>query len=214
MRRLIISDLHIGSFFSREKDILSLLKTEKYDELILAGDIIDFIRIPKFTTITIEIFNVLCNLTIPIVYVVGNHDIAFNSFIGKNLNNLKFLKNYEFIDNNKKIRIEHGDDYDNYIIKWEYLMNIICIIANIIERFLNLDLTNYWEKYRKKQRKNINIERIIQKNNDVDIFIMGHTHTPEIINEKKLLYCNSGDWVQHKSYLILENGKVSLKNLC
>jgi UDP-2,3-diacylglucosamine pyrophosphatase LpxH len=59
MRRLIISDLHIGSFFSREKDILSLLKTEKYEELILAGDIIDFIRIPKPTTITIEIFKKL-----------------------------------------------------------------------------------------------------------------------------------------------------------
>jgi UDP-2,3-diacylglucosamine pyrophosphatase LpxH len=44
---------------------------------------------------------------------------------------------------------------------------------------------------------------------------MGHTHTPEIINEdidnKKIIYANSGDWVQHSSYLILENGKIYLK---
>lgn len=36
---------------------------------------------------------------------------------------------------------------------------------------------------------------------------MGHTHNPEIINEdinnKNIIYANSGDWVQHSSYLII-----------
>ena len=49
MRRLIISDLHLGSLFVNEDDLIKLLSEEKYDELILAGDIIDFLRIPKFT---------------------------------------------------------------------------------------------------------------------------------------------------------------------
>ena len=217
MRRLIISDLHIGSMFSKENDILRILKNEKYDELILAGDIIDFIRIPKFTKKSLDIFNYLLNLNKPIIYIIGNHDIAFNDFINYESNNIKFLKNYEFEDNNKKIRIEHGDDYDNFIIKWEYIMNIICVICNLIERFFYFEMTYFYEKQRNRQRNKIDIKNIIKKNSDVDIFIMGHTHKPEIIenliNNNKLIYGNTGDWIQHKSYIILENGSVKLINL-
>ena len=217
MRRLIISDLHIGSMFSKENDIIRLLKNETYDELILAGDIIDFIRIPKFTKKSLDIFNYMINLEKPIIYIVGNHDIAFQEFINYESSNIKFLKTYDFEDNNKKIRIEHGDDYDNFIIKWEQIMNIICFIANLIERFLHLDISNYYEKYRNKQRNKINIENILKKNTDIDIFIMGHTHKPEIIenkiNNKKLIYGNTGDWIQHKSYIILENGTIKLTNI-
>lgn len=217
MRRLIISDLHIGSMFSKENDILRILKNEKYDELILAGDIIDFIRIPKFTKKSLDIFNYLLNLNKPIIYIIGNHDIAFNDFINYECNNIKFLKNYEFEDNKKKIRIEHGDDYDNFIIKWEYIMNIICVLSNLIERFFYFDMNNFYEKQRNRQRNKIDIKNIIKKNSDVDIFIMGHTHKPEIIenliNNNKLIYANTGDWIQHKSYIILENGSVKLINL-
>ena len=217
MKRLIISDLHIGSFFSKEKDIIKLLENTNYDELILAGDIIDFIKIPKFTEDSLKIFDLITNLKIPIIYIIGNHDIAFKNFNNKNTKNLHFTKRYNFIDNNKKIRIEHGDDYDTSLIKWEHIMNIICVIANLIERFFNFDLTNYWEKYRDNKRNKIDIENIIKKNNDVDIFIMGHTHRPEIVNiefnNKNILYCNSGDWVTHKSYLILEDGNIELHNL-
>ena len=44
---------------------------------------------------------------------------------------------------------------------------------------------------------------------------MGHTHRPDIIesniDDKSIIYANSGDWVQHSTYLILENGNVELK---
>ena len=217
MRRLIISDLHIGSMFSKENDILRVLKNESYDELILAGDIIDFIRIPKFTKKSLDIFNYILNLKIQVVYIVGNHDIAFQDFINTESNNIKFLKTYEFTDNTKKIRIEHGDDYDNFIIKWEYIMNIICVIANLIERFFYLDISNYYENHRTKQRNKIDIKNIIKKNTDVDIFIMGHTHKPEIIenlvNNNKIIYANTGDWIKHKSYIILDEGQIKLINL-
>ena len=76
MRRIILSDLHLGSLFSRENKILNFLKTEKFDELILAGDIIDFIKVPKFTKCSLEIFNILSNLSTPIIYIIGNHDLA------------------------------------------------------------------------------------------------------------------------------------------
>ena len=43
---------------------------------------------------------------------------------------------------------------------------------------------------------------------------MGHTHRPDIIEAtvdgKHMIYANSGDWVQHSTYLIIENGEVEL----
>ena len=76
------------------------------------------------------------------------------------------MKRYNLIDNNKKIRIEHGDDYDNSIIKWEYFMIFISLIANYIERYLKIDsdkLFNYWEKYRNKARCKVESINILKK---------------------------------------------------
>ena len=42
--RLIVSDTHLGSLHSKEALLYDLLTTQEYDELILAGDIIDFIK--------------------------------------------------------------------------------------------------------------------------------------------------------------------------
>ena len=60
--RLIISDVHLGSFYSKEKELLQFLENVEFDELILAGDIIDFIKIPKFTKTTTKIFSYLSKL--------------------------------------------------------------------------------------------------------------------------------------------------------
>jgi len=218
MRRLIISDLHMGSLFSRENKILKLLTEEEFDELILGGDIIDFIKVPKFTKTSLEIFNILSNLSVPIIYIIGNHDLAFSEFEDQTLLNLHFMKRYDFTDGNKKIRVEHGDDYDNSIVKWEYLMLLISLIGNIIERYLRIDtdkLLSYWENYRNKARDKVDSINILKKNTDVDIFVMGHTHRPDIVETtiegKQMVYANSGDWVQHSTYLIVENGIVDLK---
>ena len=39
----------------------------------------------------------------------------------------------------------------------------MCVIANLIERFFHLYMSNYYEKHRIKQRNKINIQKIIQK---------------------------------------------------
>ena len=78
MRRLIISDLHLGSFHAQEQQLLTFLSNNNdFDELILAGDIIDFIIIPTFTEQTAKLFEFVSNFTGKVIYIVGNHDIPF-----------------------------------------------------------------------------------------------------------------------------------------
>ena len=94
--RLIISDLHLGNVHSRENDIYELLRSTDFDELILAGDVIDFIRVPEFTERSADIFSFVKDLNKTVIYIVGNHDVAFKKFIGKTVAGVKFVERYEF----------------------------------------------------------------------------------------------------------------------
>ena len=67
-----------------------------------------------------------------------------------------------------------------------------------------------------KKKKLKRIWNIIKWNDDVDVFIMGHTHIPEAViwideNENIRTYANTGDWVEHTTYIILKDSKLRLK---
>ena len=96
MKRVVVSDIHIGSRNYNYKDLVDLLKTVEYDQLILAGDIIDFIKIPAFSHRFIEILNAI-DFSKEIIYVVGNHDISFEGLVGHSLYNVKFVREFEFV---------------------------------------------------------------------------------------------------------------------
>ena len=53
-------------------------------------------------------------------------------------------------------------------------------------------------------------------NKGVDVFIMGHTHIPEVViwvdeNEKIKTYANIGDWVEHSTYILIKDKQLRLK---
>ena len=57
----------------------------------------------------------------------------------------------------------------------------------------------------------------MQWNKDADVFIMGHTHMPEVViwvNEDEIIktYVNTGDWVEHSTYVLIKDGQLRLKN--
>ena len=87
MKRLIISDTHIGSKYSRKKELYSLLKETDFDQLILNGDIIEFLKVPTFSRIALEIFKIAKQKSKEIIYVVGNHDIAMKDFVNQTFEN-------------------------------------------------------------------------------------------------------------------------------
>jgi len=217
MKRLILSDLHIGSRNSNESALLDFLSENDCDELILAGDIIDFIRIPSFTNKSYHLFNIIENFQGDIIYIVGNHDISFRGLVGKSAFGVQFVDKYEFIDGPRKYRVEHGDKYETGIVQWKFLMKIISIFQEFLERWLETDLGDWKQKLLSNKRKLRRIWDIIEWNEDADVFIMGHTHLPEVLiwvdeNEQIKTYANTGDWVQHQTYITVEDNVLRLKN--
>lgn len=216
MKRVIISDTHIGSKFYRSDKLLSFLQTEDYDELILAGDIIDFIKIPVFTDRCMEILNSIDTKNKNIVYVVGNHDESLLNLVGKKFFNITFVRRYDFEEGGRKFRIEHGDVYDKGVFHNRLFVMFLSVLQNILEFSLNFDFTTWWTEIQIKKHKLRSIIHILRHHPRVDVFIMGHTHIPEAliwVNENGNIktYINAGDWVTHQTYVTVIEGIARLR---
>jgi len=216
MKRLIISDTHIGSKYYNKKELLELLKNKEYDQLILNGDIIEFLKIPTFTRKALEIVSAV-DYDKEIIYVVGNHDLALSGLIGQDLYGVKFVEEYCFEEGGRKFRVEHGDKYETGLVHRKNLMKIISLFQDLIERMFDIDLSSWLTNFKLKKRKLKKLWDIIDVNDDVDVLIIGHMHIPEVViwidhEEKIKTYVNSGDWVQHATYVEINDGVLRLRN--
>ena len=216
MKRLIVSDTHIGSRFCKKDDLLALLKEKKYDQLILNGDIIEFLKVPTFTPIVVELIKNIESQK-EIIYIIGNHDISLSGFVGKTYKNVKFMKEYCFTEGNRTFRIEHGDKYDSGIVHYRTLMKIISVFQDALELLLNLNLSSWYANLKFNKRKIKRLWDIMELNNDVDVLIVGHTHIPEVLiwideEEEIKTYVNTGDWIDHATYVEIDDGVIRLRN--
>ena len=215
MKRIIISDTHIGTKFYKSEELISFLETEDYDELILAGDIIDFIKIPVFSERCLKILEAI-DYTKNIVYVVGNHDESLMGVIGKKFFNIDFVKRYDFEESGRKFRIEHGDAYDKGALANRVFVTLLSVIQNMLEFAFNFDFTTWWTEIQIKKHKLRSIISILRHHPNIDVFIMGHTHIPEAViwvdeDQNIKTYINAGDWVTHQTYVTVNDGVARLK---
>ena len=215
MKRIVISDLHIGSKFYKSKELLEFLQTEDYDELVLAGDIIDFIKIPVFTKRCLEIASSI-DYSKRIIYIVGNHDDGLLELVGSKIGNVEFMKRYDFESSERKFRIEHGDEYDRGVLHNRIFVKILSVIQNVLEVAFNFDFTTWWTEKQIKKHKLRSAIHIIKHHPEIDVFIMGHNHFPEAIiwideHQNIKTYINSGDWVTHQTFVTIEDGVARLR---
>ena len=172
---------------------------------------------PTFTEQSHALFDIIDNFEGKVIYIIGNHDISFKKMAGRQTFGILFLDKYEFIDGRRKYRIEHGHKYERGIVHKRFLMNVISVFQDLIERIINFNLSEWYHNSIKAKRKLKRIWEIIEWNNEADVFIMGHIHTPEVLiwvdhNEKIKTYVNTGDWVEHQTYVVIENDVIRLKN--
>jgi len=216
MKRVIISDTHIGTKFYRSDKLLKFLQNVEYDELVLAGDIIDFIKIPVFTERCMEILDAIDNENKRIVYIVGNHDESLINLVGKKFFNVTFLRRYDFEEHGRRFRIEHGDAYDKGALHNKLFVLFLSVLQNLLEFTFNFDFTTWWTEIQIKKHKLRSIINILRHHPKIDVFIMGHTHIPEAliwVNEDQTIktYINAGDWVTHQTYVTVEEGIARLQ---
>lgn len=227
-KSIFISDVHLGTRFSKAKKLLNFLKHNESENLILVGDIIDGWAIkrkfvwPQTHSDVIQKVLKKARKGTNVYFITGNHDEFIRPFVplvlGDSLNISNEL-DYQGI-NGKKYYITHGDFFDSITMtkKWLAILGDygydLLLYLNAALNFIRqkLGIKKYWSlsKYVKDSVKSsvsfINdFESVLSthaKNKGYDGIICGHIHKAEIRDIDGIEYLNCGDWVENCTAIV------------
>lgn len=235
MALYIFSDAHLGAH-SPEKENLKKQKITELcelvkkdgDRLIILGDLFDFWFEYKYTAPK-EHYRVLFMLSellkqgIKIDYVSGNHDFWMDDFFEKQMGIRLRGDTLDIEYDGKKIHLIHGDGLAKDDHGYRFLKKIFRSRFNIwLYRKLPPDWAYSLARKVSGKSRDYTSQRdagflsdyrqyALQKLNSLnDVVIIGHLHLPAIEQINKGTYINSGDFIEHFSYVKIDGGQVSL----
>ena len=229
---LVLSDVHLGTYGCQSKALLKYLKSVDPETIVLNGDIIDIWQFNKryFPKSHMKIIKYFLNLIQEgktIYYLTGNHDEMLRRFNGFELKNFKIL-NKKVIDlNGQKAWFFHGDVFDvsmkysKWVAKLGGIGYDLLIVINSLLNFLLIKMG--YQKYSLSKKIKNGVKGAIKFINKFEETIVeiasergykyvvcGHIHQPNIktitSNGSKVMYLNSGDWIENLTALEYNNG--------
>tara|TARA_Y100000590_G_scaffold465153_1_gene636614 strand:- start:1313 stop:2056 length:744 start_codon:yes stop_codon:yes gene_type:complete len=236
----IASDIHLGIVPRDTED--SFLRWLEYSgavasDLILNGDLFDFwfefrSGIPKGHERVLEALRNLIDSGIPVTLMGGNHDWWGGPFLTEEIG-VTFLRNPVIMDlAGFRTFIAHGDglgrgNFGYRILRMMLRNRMIIRSFQWLDPDLGTALGNRisMTKHRLNSPEPSDGEHIrsrvlqewgqqkLKDNQELNLVVLGHTHVP-IIEEigSERYYVNVGDWVNHRSYLVLQKDeKPTLK---
>jgi UDP-2,3-diacylglucosamine pyrophosphatase LpxH len=224
----ILSDLHLGTYGCRAKEIVTYLKSISPQILILNGDVIDIWQFTKhyFPSTHVAVIKEILNLMTSgtrVIYVTGNHDEMLRRYSDLQLGQFQLTDKLVIEIDHKMTWIFHGDVFDNTTKGsakfWAKMGSNGYAVLLGFNRFINKLLKFFGREkvsLSKKVMEKVNesfikidefetlvAELAIEKK--YDYVICGHIHQPKkrvIVNkEGSVTYLNSGDWVEHLTSL-------------
>jgi UDP-2,3-diacylglucosamine pyrophosphatase LpxH len=167
---------------------------------------------------------------VKIYYVTGNHDEMLRKFVGFKMGSFKIVNKVILeLGDGKTAWFFHGDVFDVTMQHSKWLAKLGAVgydtlihinrVANFIsERIFKKGKLSLSKKIKNSVKSAVkfinNFEQTaadIGISNKYDYVICGHIHQPEmreIINEHgKIMYLNSGDWIENLTALEYADGK-------
>lgn len=230
---LVLSDVHLGTYGCKAKELLNYLKSVEPKEVILNGDIIDIWQFSKnywpksHMKIVSRIFKWVSK-GIKVTYITGNHDEMLRKFEGLKIGSFEIKNKITLTLGDKKAWIFHGDVFDvtmkhsRWIAKLGGMGYDILILVNQIANSISTFFGRGRISFSKKIKNNVKgaikfINKFeetvtsIAAENGFDYVICGHIHQPLIKNyttdKGKVTYLNSGDWIENLTSLEYRKGK-------
>lgn len=229
----IISDVHLGTYGCHAKELLKYLKSIKPKMLILNGDIIDIWQFSKsyfpedHTKVIRRILKFVTD-GVPVYYLTGNHDEMLRKFADFNMGGFQLLNKLVLNLDGKKAWVFHGDVFDVTMQHSKWLAKLGAVGYDtliLINSMTNWCLTKMGKKkYSFSQKIKSSVKEAVKFINQFEqtaaelaiekgysYVICGHIHHPEIreiVTDKgKVMYLNSGDWVESLTSLEFDDGK-------
>jgi|TARA_A100001011_G_scaffold182295_1_gene191122 UDP-2,3-diacylglucosamine pyrophosphatase LpxH len=233
---LVISDLHLGTYGSEADEVLAYLDSIEADKIVINGDFVDIMLFnkrfwPSSHMKVIKYFLDLISQGKEIYYVTGNHDELMRKFLNFKIQNFKIVNQIVLETDEGKVWIFHGDVFDFSIqtgsltklagFLYDYMIMFNSWINKKIMKPLGQKRLNFSKTIKSNVKTAVqyfaNFEmkaaEIAQKNG-YKYVVCGHIHTPKIesfdINGEKIIYMNSGDWLESLSSLEYVDNKWSI----
>ena len=235
---VVISDVHLGTYGCRAKELLHYLKSIKPKIVVLNGDIIDIWQFNKsyWPKSHMKVIKHLMNWLskgVKVYYITGNHDEMFRKFEGFKMGSFQILNKLIIeLDNQEKAWIFHGDVFDVTMqhSKWLAKLGAIgydtLIIINSLANWISETIFKRGKISFSKKIKNsvkgavkfINgfeeTAAEIGISNNYHYVVCGHIHQPEMRKIEhtngSIMYLNSGDWIENLTALEYHKGEWDL----
>lgn len=151
---LVLSDVHLGTYGCRAKELLHYLKSIKPKIVVLNGDIIDIWQFskrywPNAHMKVIKHLSGWISKGMKMYYIPGNHDEMLRKFAGFKMGSLKIVNKLVLdLEDNKKAWIFHGDVFDvtmqhsKWLVKLGAIGYDILILINGVANFISEKVFN------------------------------------------------------------------------
>lgn len=233
---VVISDVHLGTFGSRAKELYRYLQSVKPEILVLNGDIIDIWQFrkryfPKYHLKVLKQILAMAAKGTQVYYLTGNHDESLRKFSSLDLGNVHLADKLILELPTGQAWFFHGDVFDASITHAKWLAKLggwgydLLIAINSLSNYFLERLGRERYSFSKKIKNSVkeavkfidNFEQTAAElaiENGYRYVVCGHIHQAQkrrVYNDKGYcLYLNSGDWIENLSALEYDAGKWSL----
>lgn len=234
---VIISDVHLGLFGAKATELLHYLKSIEPGRLIINGDLLDMWQFnkhlwPQSHTKVIKYLVSMVERGVRVHFLPGNHDEMMRNFLGLRMGSLS-VENQLVVElkADERAWVFHGDVFDVTMKGSKFMARFGSFCYDMMS---GMDmLVNYM--LRRKGRRQIFFSKRIKDwvkkvvnsasnfeetaarqalGNGYDYVVCGHIHKPEIreieVDDQKVTYLNSGDWIVNLTSLEYHEGNWRL----
>jgi len=218
---LILSDLHLGAETSRACEATQVLKANRFQRLILLGDIFADLNFARLTKEHWKFLGYIRKLSNPkrkieIVWVEGNHDHGLTDVMS-HLVGVRVYQQYEWQYCGLRHVAIHGHQFDGFQVSNVRLSKLATSL------YLKLQKLDFKSKpiVRLIDRMNTRWLRMSSKvsvgalhharQHRADRIFCGHTHEAIHVEEDGIQYYNAGGWVDSRlTYLAVDEQGVQI----
>lgn len=227
-RTVVLSDIHLGTKFSKVREVSRFLSSVDCERLILNGDTIDGWQVSRndyeyWGPDQARFFRIIMKMVekhgTVVYFLRGNHDDFLDKIIPMQMGSLNILKDMVMESGGKRYFVTHGDVFDSITsgMRWmaklgDVMYDILLRINVLYNRLQSLRGKPYYSfsqeiknKVKKAVSKTSDFDRMLTdmaKAKGCDGVICGHIHRPEDRMINGVRYLNSGDWVETMSALV------------
>lgn len=214
----------------REKLFIKWLDMVKSDAeaIYIMGDLFEFWF--EYKTVVqkgyIRLLGKLAEISdagIPMYFFRGNHDVWAFDYLADELNFKIYPDTLITTLKGKKFLLGHGDGLGKGDNGYKFLKKVFRNKLNqFLFRWLHPDIGTgmglYWSNKSRIANENAGLEavntagierikgyclEVLKDEPDINYFIFGHVHRPEVINlDGKAKYFSIGDWINYYSYVV------------